>query len=69
MLRPSNPPCLVLSLNSMIVHVSLVSSPDPTLMEEKGLATLGKKLGLVDDPRPNQIAALVQSYDLLAVGM
>ncbi|MCG8621230.1 MAG: hypothetical protein MJE68_04390 [Proteobacteria bacterium] len=32
----------------------LVSSPDPTLKRrEKGLVTLGKKLGPVDDPRRN----------------
>ena len=35
----------------LAIHV--VSSADPTLEEEKGLVTLGKKLGPVDDPWRN----------------
>ena len=31
----------------------LVSFPDPTSHEEKGLMTLGQKLGPIDDPRKN----------------
>ena len=37
---------------SLAVYM-LVSSPDPTLEREKGLVTLGKKLGPIDDPRRN----------------
>ena len=41
------------TISPTLVTLGLVSSPDPTLEQRKGLVTLGKKLDPVDDPRRN----------------
>ena len=50
----------------------IVSSPDPTLEEEKGLVNLGRILArscAEEFPCANEIVALAQSYDKLTAGM